>query len=165
MNPPRSSRSLLSLVLVAALVCAACDRPESATSVGKDGWLEGTTDEKLDSVAKHLRGNDLVMWEVEFRHQRLYEALTASNMDYARYQLEKIVLAMELGAERRPARQISYQAFFDQAVPPMQAAIDAGDPQPALLMFQAFTAHCVTCHATEKLDYMPVAHPWEPQQP
>ena len=152
--------------LIFALAALSCGRKESPpaelpTSVGKDGWLKGTTDEKLDTVAKHLRGNDLVMWEVGHRHHELYLAIQSGNTKYAGYQFEKILLAMEMGVERRPARKASYDAFFASAKDPMGAAIAKGDPETMLAAYQSLTAHCVACHAKEQVSWIPVARPWE----
>ena len=52
-------------------------------------WLSGNEYERIDTLAKHLRGNELVMWEVDFRSQKLYEAIQTRNEPYALYQLKK----------------------------------------------------------------------------
>ena len=122
-------------------------------------WLSGNEYERLDTVAKHLRGNDLVMWEVDFRHKKLYEAIKTYNKPYALYQLKKIELTMELGSERRSKRKKSYDWFFTNAIPAMQEAIE-NDHMP-MEEFKSFTAKCVTCHTMEKVAYMPVIKPWE----
>ena len=153
------------MIAIASLV-ASCERkpqPPAAppTAVGKDGWLRGTTDEKLDTVAKHLRGNDLVMWEVSHRHEALYQAISSDNREYALYQFEKMILAMELGIERRPARRSSYESFFSVAKSPMTKALKNGDSAARIAAYQAMTAHCASCHAAEKVAWIPVARPWE----
>ena len=163
-------RALLPLILL-ALGALSCERQEPLSAetpkaVGKDGWLRGTTDQKLDTVAKHLRGNDLVMWEVGHRHHELHVAIQSGNPQYAGYQFEKILLAMEMGVERRPARKMSYDAFFEAVKAPMSAALAQGDQKTMLAAYQTLTAHCVACHAKEQVSWIPVARPWEqPPQP
>lgn len=141
-----------------------CDRqPADAPSsaLGKDGWLRGTTDEKLDTVANHLRGNDVVMWEVGHRHRELYRAITSENREYAAYQFEKTILAMKMGVERRPARTSSYESFFSAVEEPMMKALKNGDKASQIAAYQLMTSHCAACHATEKVAWIPVDRPWE----
>lgn len=158
-------KAALSIFVIATLATS-CERkteakPEPVTAVGKDGWLHGTTDEKFDTVAKHLRGNDVVMWEIGYRHAELYQAIHAHNREYALYQFEKILLAMEMGVERRPPRRASYETFFTAVKVPMTTALKEGDPSAQLTAYQAMTAHCAVCHATEQVAWIPVNHPWE----
>ena len=122
-------------------------------------WLSGNEYERLDTVAEHLRGNDLVMWEVDFRYNKLYQAIESENKLYALYQLKKIKLTMEQGAERRPKRKKSYDWFFENAIPAMEKAIEGNDKP--IEAFKVFTAKCVTCHNMEKVEYMPIVKPWE----
>lgn len=149
------------LIAVLAVSCGRKPAAESATAVGKDGWLRGSSDEKLDTVAKHLRGNDVVMWEVGHRHEELHRAIRSDNREYALYQFEKILLDMEMGVERRPARKSSYETFFAAVKEPITTALKDGDRTAWLTAYQAMTGHCAACHATEKVAYIPVARPWE----
>lgn len=151
-----------SVLLVSLTSCERHKAPEPPqTSVGKDGWLSGTTDEKLDTVATHLRGNDVVMWEVGHRHGQLYSAIESENRELARYHWEKILLTMELGVERRPARKASYDIFFSSVREPMQQALREGSAADMKSNYQAMTAHCAACHAREKVAWIPVSRPWE----
>ncbi|EDM29625.1 hypothetical protein LNTAR_17783 [Lentisphaera araneosa HTCC2155] len=121
-------------------------------------WLSGNEHHRIDTVARHLRGNDVVMWEVDFRYKKLYEALEAKNDAYALYQLKKIKLAMSNGSERRPKRKKSYEWFFTNAIPPMEKAInEKGD---TMTEFKNFTNKCMTCHSMEGVPFMPIEQPW-----
>lgn len=142
--------------VMVVLMAAGCSRPDTATSVGTDGWLAGDTNAKLATVAKHLRGNDLVMLEAAHRHHEMREAIRAENWLYASYQLEKIELIMQLGAERRPHRQPSYRVFFDQAFPPMKAALKARDADGAAAAWMKFNYACRQCHVDERVAFIPV---------
>lgn len=144
-------------VMFLILLLTSC-RQEDKRPVGKQGWLRGTQREKFETIARHLRGNDVVMWEVRRRHIELYHAILQKNQAYALYQLDKIVLAMKMGAVRRPKRKPSYDWFFSHAVPPMKKALQRKDQM--LQAFQAFTASCVTCHTKEQVSFIPVQHPW-----
>jgi len=132
---------------------------DSSSPVGKAGWLTGSTQEKLDTVAKHLRGNDLVMMEVDWRFQRLARAGVAENWAAAAYQLDKLRLTMELGKERRPKRAESYDWFFQVAFPPLVEAVAAKDKTLFLDGFPTFVARCNTCHAKEHVEFFTVVLP------
>ncbi len=147
-------RGLPVLLVSAAIVLPSCHRPEP-----EHPWLKGDEFQRLEQVAAHLRGNDVVMWEVGYRHRQLYEAITSGNRDFARYQLEKIAVAMKLGVERRPKRKPSLDLFLRNVYPPMQEALASdGDPLSA---FKTFTAGCISCHVMEKVAFVPVAQYWE----
>jgi hypothetical protein len=154
-------RLYLHILTGLVLSLAACDKPAEKAAPPEHAWLKGNEYERIDKVAEHLRGNDVVMWEVAHRHRELYEAIVSDNRDYALYQLEKISLTMQLGAERRPKRKASYDWFFTHAVPPMKQAIETGDKDSRLAAYQTYTAACTTCHGMEKVPFMPVARPWE----
>jgi hypothetical protein len=148
-------RLVLVSLLFSSFFLGSCGQNQTS-AVGKGGWLEGTTDEKLDIVAKHLRGNDLVMWEVGYRHQELRRAGGHENWPLAEYQLKKISLAMHMGAERRPGRQASYTWFFETAVPVMQQAIASENSESFAGEFARFSEHCNTCHQMEKVPFFHV---------
>jgi hypothetical protein len=99
------------------------------------------------------------MWEVGYRHRQLYDAITSNNRDFARYQLEKIALAMKLGVERRPKRKPSLDLFLQNSYPPMQEALESD--RDALSAFKTFTTGCISCHVMEKVPFVPVCQYWE----
>lgn len=122
-------------------------------------WLKGDTDERLAKLAEHFRGNEPVMAEVNYRHNELYKAIKAGQLDYANYQVDKMVGVMKHGAERRPKRLASYTWFIDEAVPPMKEALIPGKDHMAA--FKAYTKACYTCHEKEKIPTIPVPEPWK----
>ncbi|MCK6508652.1 hypothetical protein L6R29_01640 [Myxococcota bacterium] len=133
---------------------AACEKKEPDHL-----WLRGNATQRILTLAKHHRGNDVVMMEVRYRHEQLYLAIQSKNTNYAMYQLNKIENVMRHGAERRPKRKKSYDWFFQTALPPMKASLEK-KYQPDIA-FQQFTAQCMACHIKEKLPYIPVPQPWE----
>lgn len=147
------------LIAVVLLLTAGCDQRETARSVGTNGWLQGDATAKFDAVARHLRGNDVVMLEVAHRHMELQAAIEGRNWPYAEYQLEKIELAMQLGAERRPMRRKSFDWFFRTALPPMKQSLAEQDVASAKTAYLAFTKSCVICHKMEQVVFIPVALP------
>jgi cytochrome c1 len=142
---------LIILVLIQGLV--ACTKPEP-----NHAWLSGDEYQRIDTVAEHLRGNDLVMWEVQYRHNQLYEAIVSNNSELAFYQLKKIKVAMSKGMERRPKRKESYEWFFQTAIPAMENSLNNTD---GLNGYKVLTNHCIQCHAMENVEFMPVDTPWK----
>jgi hypothetical protein len=141
------------LVMCLIQILSACTKLEP-----KHPWLSGDEFQRIDKVAEHLRGNDLVMWEVGYRHNELYDAIVSNNTQLAQYELKKIEVAMRKGMERRPKRKDSYEWFFNAAIPPMQESLNNSQ---GLDGYKAFTSQCVQCHVMEKVEFMPVDRPWE----
>src|SRR3989338_3032980 len=76
----------------------------------KEDWLSnGSYDERFEKVSKHLRGFDMAMAETGYRYVELFWAGRDQNFDYAKYQIEKIEVAIKNGLERRPKRAASAQ--------------------------------------------------------
>lgn len=149
------------LITIVLLLPTACSRPKGDAPVGADGWLRGDIEAKFATVSKHLRGNDVVMWEVAHRHQLLLAAIEAQNWRYAGYQLEKMELTMQLGAERRSFRRASYQEFFRTAMPTMKEALANQEPAESRKAYQRLTLACAICHENEGVAFIPVTslHP------
>ncbi len=58
---------MICAVFSACILLSSCSKQIDAnTPAGRDGWLNGSAREKLDTVAKHLCGNDVVMIEVNW---------------------------------------------------------------------------------------------------
>ena len=143
----------------------ACDSVDKNKSSGADGWLKGDEDQKLETIAKHLRGFDMAMVETGYRYQELYWAGKDENWEYAAYQAEKIKIAIENGLERRPKRAESAKNFLNVALPEMDSSIASRDTTQFTRAFNALTANCIACHALEKVAYVTVKTPVERQSP
>lgn len=141
----------------------ACTQPPSAapeaTAVGEGGWLAGTVDQKLDTVAKQLRGFDMAMVETGYRYNELYWAAREGNWGFADYQIKKIRTAIENGLERRPKRAASAQKFLTIILPAIEGAIARQDSATFRDQFGALTSGCNDCHASEKVDFVRIAEP------
>ena len=144
-------------LLLALAGCGASDHPMDAS--GKAGWLAGSAHEQMDTVARHLRGNDVAMWEVGYRFGELYWAGTESNWQLAGYQLTKIDLAMHLALQRRPGRAESYATYFREGPGAVEGAIAARDAAAFATGFEELTAACNRCHVSEDLGFFLVRTP------
>jgi hypothetical protein len=124
-----------------------------------DYWLKGTTDEKLNQIEVQLRGLDKTMVEVGYRFTELYLAGKEHNWDYAKYQAEKMDLAIRLGLERRPKRAASAQSFLKDEIPMVLKAIESKDDQIFQSAMERLRSSCVKCHNLEQVPYFTVEFP------
>ena len=150
---------LIFVVAISVLVSSCTGQTVQTTPSGKNGWLSGSTPEKFDTIAKHLRGNDIVMIEVDWRMNELAKAGLHENWPNAKYQIKKMLLSMQLGKERRPKREASYNWFFSAAFPPIEEAIDNQDYQQFVERFPTFVQQCNSCHAREQVPHFIVDLP------
>lgn len=154
------------LALITTLfVLGACSTKEENPPSGRDGWLKGTPHEKLDVVAKQLRGFDMTMVETGYRYQELYWAGTDGNWEYAAYQVEKIKQAIEYGLERRPKRAASAEAFLKEGLPPMEKLVKEKDSVGFLAAYEMLTKQCNVCHKEEEVPFFTIKPPLHRQSP
>lgn len=142
----------LNLSIVAlTLLSFSCqtETTEKSAAVGTEGWLEGTTEERLEEVAHQLGGFSRTMVEVGYRYSELYWAGMDENWEYADHQIEHIIEAMEDGLKRRPTRAESATSFMEENLPQMEALIKTENRDEFLKGFQAFTSSCNACHSKE----------------
>ena len=132
---------------------------------GKDGWLKGSTADKMNTVANQLRGFDMAMVETGYRYQEVYWAGKDQNWEYALYQIQKIKKTIENGLVRRPKRSESAQSFLEVALPDMEKAINKKDSVNFIESFDLFTNACNTCHAKEEVSFFTVKKPGNRQSP
>lgn len=157
-------KSVLTVIITFSLLLAitAC---QSSKPVGRDGWLKGTTNEKLETVSRQLRGLDMAMVETGYRYQELYWAVQDTNWRYAHYQLEKLKSAMEYALVRRPKRAEPAQYYLTVALPAMEKALDSQDVSVFDKQFVELTKTCNDCHKNQNVDYYKVKPPLHRQSP
>ena len=122
-------------------------------------WLKGTADDKFTQVEKQLRGLDKTMVEVGHRFTELYFAGKEHNWDYAKYQAEKIDVALRLGLERRPKRAQSAQFFLADEIPAILNAIESKHDEVFQKGMDRLRSSCMKCHNLEKVPYFTVEFP------
>jgi hypothetical protein len=122
-------------------------------------WLKAAPEERVRQLEKHLRGTDVAMWEIGYRFTELFYAGEDGNWDYAKYQAEKIDLALRLALERRPKRAPSAQPFLNNDLPAVQKAIASRDSPAFRDSIERLRAGCVRCHTDEKLPFFTVELP------
>ncbi len=148
------------LLMVVQVFVMSCSNPPS----GRDGWLKGSPHEKLDVVARQLRGWDMTMVESGYRYQELYWAGTDGNWEYAAYQSEKIRQAIEYGFKRRPKRKASADKFL-AALQEMDSVVKRRDSVEFIPAFRMITTRCNDCHRDEKVPFFKVDIPTVRQSP
>jgi hypothetical protein len=141
--------------------CSSSDQnesPDKHRTVEGSEWLRGDVDTRFALVAKHLRGFDMAMVEVDCRYGELYWASRDQNRDYAACQLGRIETAVANGVERRPLRVVSGQ-MLDGAVTQLGVAIDGRDASGLETAIETLTATCDARHQAEHVPYIHVAPP------
>lgn len=144
------------------LLIVSCNNNQSNS---KGDWIKGTEEEKIKAIEKHFRGFDNAMVETGYRYQELYWAGRDTNWEYAKYQLEKIKIAIENGLQRRPRRAKSAEYFLKKILPAMQQSVDSRDTAIFTKEFLTLTINCNNCHAMEKVPFFSVKLPTERQSP
>lgn len=127
------------------------DGPSPTPAQTANSWLKGTTDEKLAQIEKHLRGLDVAMAEIGYRYGELHTAAKTRNWDYAKYQTEKVDLALKLALERRPQRAASAEPFINEALPNVMKAIQARDAAQMDRAMEQLHNSCIECHRRENV--------------
>lgn len=155
--PYRASIFLVGLLSCLIILC--CKQNENKAPSGESSWLSGTADERFEKVARQLRGFDMAMVETGHRYNELYWAGQDKNWGYAKYQVQKIRLAVENGLERRPKRAASAETFLKIVVPEVEKAIDSRNPDLFWNRFQTLTSTCNSCHEAEKVEFVVVRPP------
>lgn len=165
-NWRRAGRQVVAVV-AATLLATSCGGPapgggESAPATGgaaPDGWLKGSTGEQMRSVQEQLRGLDVAMVEIGYRFSELYFAGEDRNWDYAKYQADKVRLALELALERRPKRAASAQPFLKEDLPALVQAIEAKDLARYQGAMDRLRTACMKCHVAESVPFFTVQWP------
>lgn len=136
------------LLVAGALVFA--QAPPNKT----DSWLKGGIEDRLGQIERHLRGLDVAMAEIGYRYSELTSAAKSRNFDYARYQAEKIDLALRLALERRPKRAPSAQPFLADSLAEALAAAKAREGPRLDRALVKLRNGCIQCHRAESVLYM-----------
>ena len=145
---------LVLLLLVAITSCGKDAEPKYETA-----WLHGSVDDRLELVAKHLRGFDMAMVETGYRYGELHWAMQDKNWKYADYQVKKIRLSMENGIQRRPKREPSARASIFEILSMVEEAIAERNMALLRKRFDQLTVQCNGCHAAEDVAFFNVMPP------
>ncbi|MCG2633730.1 MAG: hypothetical protein J4A00_02225 [Gammaproteobacteria bacterium] len=141
------------LVGVSLLLAAA------AANAGKGGWITGDTDERFETVARHLRGLDMAMVEIGYRYQELYWGTVQKNWPYAEYQVAKIRQTLDNALQRRPKRAESAQNLFLPELERFTRRVAEQDDRAVAAGFRDLTASCNACHKAEGVGSFVVVPP------
>jgi mono/diheme cytochrome c family protein len=132
---------------------------ETANEAVEYAWMPASDSAKFLEIEEQLQGYSRTMREVHYRYKELYWAGQDENWEYADYQLEHIVEAIEQGNTRRPKYATLGKAFLERDVPPMQEAIDQKSAELFAARFEAFTGACNTCHGLAEHGFIKVGAP------
>lgn len=92
----------------------------------------------IDELAVMQPGMDRLMAEVGPRVHRMYYAGRAGNWALADYFLRSVIKQLKLCASARPKYADAITAYLAEDLPPLRAAVRAGDPSAFTTAYQAF---------------------------
>ena len=146
---------LLLFLTLSFLLISCSDYNES----GPEGWLKGTVDERLDTIADHLGGFSPAMKDIGYRYNELYWAGVDGNWSYAEYQAEHIGEYLEYGLQRRPQYTKNAETFLKVDLPAMEKAISMKDSATFFAQFSILSMSCNSCHVMEKVGFINIREP------
>ncbi len=124
-------------------------------------WLGENRQEIADNLEQQLQGFSRTMVETSYRYHELYWAGMDKNWDFAEYQREHIMEALEQGFIRRPEHEPSAQAFVNVALPEIQSAVESQNSEMFEDTFLKLTNACNTCHQMEDVPFITIVIPSE----
>ena len=134
--------------------------PKPVTPAAKNDWLAKDRSAQRAGLQRHLRGLDVAMVEIGYRFNELYWAGRDRNWPYAKYQIEKVELALKLALERRPKRAASSKPFLDETIPLVKKAIEqaaaTGDQKVYDDAMGRLRTDCMKCHVDEDVPHFTV---------
>jgi hypothetical protein len=130
---------------------------------GSEDWRKAASDrEKLQNLIKVMPGTSTIMVEMGERYRNLYWAGQQDKWEFAEYQLEEIESLIETLMITRPARAATSQDFLDQAMKPLETAIENKNKSAFLRGFDNLHQQCMTCH--KRNDHAFIVLPAKPAQ-
>ncbi len=137
----------------------------AAGAFADSGWLKGTTEEQLKTLADLQPGLGTVMIEYSTRYTNLYYAANGGNWDLAAYELKEAREIQEVGETTRPGRAAALKTFEKSAFDPLEAAIKAKDLKKFEEAFQKGVQRCNGCHVAQGFAYIKYQLPGAPTLP
>jgi hypothetical protein len=129
------------------------------TAAPAPAWLSGEDATRAAQIESHLRGLDVAMMEIGYRHTELFFAVEDRNWEYADYQAGKIELALKLAVERRPKRAASANVFLNEEWPAVLAGLRSRQAEQAAGALERLRTACMKCHVAEQVPFFAVQTP------
>ncbi|NOY07647.1 MAG: hypothetical protein GXP33_02260 [Spirochaetes bacterium] len=153
-------RLILGSVLAAALLISSVSLVFADSS-----WISGTTDQKIDSLAKIQPGLGTVMIEYGDRIGNMYYAAQAGNWGMAAYQLKEALEIQEVGEMTRPGKAPLLVSFEKRSLKPLAWDIVNKNFKSFQQDFKGMVKGCNACHAATGYGYIAYQLPDKPAVP
>ncbi len=131
---------------------------ENNTGAPGGNWLAGAKDdaERIRRLQIYAGGTDQQMWQVGYRYEQTFHAITDGNWDFALYQWGKLRDVMNVAFMKRPNRTPNGEAFFlDSVWGQVEGVLKSKDPQAARAAFnQVARQACQGCHEAEAMPWL-----------
>jgi hypothetical protein len=118
------------------------------------GWLKGSTEEQLKTLAELQPGLGTVMMEYSFRFGTMYYAAQGGNWKLADYQEKEMTEIQEVGETTRPPRAKALKEFEEKYLGPIADAIKAKDIKKFNVAFQSGMKACNDCHTDQNYGFI-----------
>jgi hypothetical protein len=124
-------------------------------------WMGNSQQEIYTTIEEQLQGFSRTMIETSYRYHELYWAGMDQNWEFAEYQREHILEALQQGFVRRPEHELPARAFMTNALPGMESAIQTQDSEKFMEAFVNLTQTCNNCHQMDEVPFITVVLPKE----
>lgn len=142
------------LTMKKAIVVAGCLLTLSTVSYADSGWLKGTPEQQLKTLAELQPGLGTIMIEYSHRFGAMYYAAKGGNWGMADYQLKEAREIQEVGENTRPARAPMLKAFESSSLDKLDAAIKAKNWKEFDGAVKQAVVACNGCHAANGFPYI-----------
>lgn len=120
-------------------------------------WLLDARDdeERFRRLQIYAGGTDQQMWQMGYRYEQVYQAITDENWELAAYHWGKLRNVFNVALMKRPNRTPYAEALFlDDEWQPLASALEAGDAAAVHETFLQGRQACLSCHVAEGFEFI-----------
>jgi hypothetical protein len=120
-------------------------------------WLLDAKDdeERFRRLQIHAGGTDQQMWQVGYRYQQVYHAITDQNFELGLHHWRKLRDVLNVALMKRPNRTPNAEGMFlDSAWERLEDALEARDVAKSRQEFLSERDTCMACHVAEQMPFL-----------
>ena len=120
-------------------------------------WLLDARDdeERFRRLQIYAGGTDQQMWQVGYRYEQVYQAITDENWALGTHHWGKLRNVFNVALMKRPNRTPNAEALFlDDNWQLLATALEAEDPAAARETFLQERQACMSCHVAEGFEFI-----------
>jgi len=128
-------------------------------------WLQGTTEQKFETLAGIQPGLGTVMVDYSTRAGNMYYAAQAGNWGFAAYQLKEMTEMQEVAEITRPGKAQALKSFEKASLVPLARDIESQNHSGFQADFKTMVARCNGCHQSNGMGFLVYQVPDRPATP